>query len=320
MTFSIHTIDLRYLGQERAIAAYLIESNAGPILVETGPANTIDTLTTALAALGVVPKDIRHALVTHIHFDHAGAVGWLARHGAHIHAHEFGAPHLIDPSKLVDSARRIYGTSMEYEWGIMTAVPADQVHPVRDGDVLEFGDVTLTAIETPGHARHHHTYRMDIDAGAIAFTGDAAATYMPETSFINLPMPPPEFDLDAWLTTLDRLRAENLARIYPTHFGACDHPAKHFDRVEHELHRNVAFIERLVAEGLTEAEVVAAYGEWIDELADHADVPLQRRPFFVSRNVKQMNVMGVLRYLRKRAEREHTVRAPVESRRTKPGD
>ncbi|MCA9296759.1 MAG: MBL fold metallo-hydrolase [Phycisphaerales bacterium] len=312
MTSSIHTIDLRYLGQERAIAAYLIESNTGPILVETGPANTVDTLTTALAALGVAPADIRHALVTHIHFDHAGAVGWLARHGTHIYVHEFGAPHLIDPSKLVDSARRIYGAKMDYEWGIMTAVPADQVRPVRDGDVLEFGDVTLTAIETPGHARHHHAYRMDTDDGAVAFTGDAAATYMSETSFINLPMPPPEFDLDAWLATLDRLRAANLARIYPTHFGACDHPAAHFDAVTEELHRNVACIERLVAEGLSEADIVAAYGEWMDELADAADVPLARRPFYVSRNIKQMNVMGVLRYKRKRAERAHASRLSVE--------
>ncbi|MEM7229746.1 MAG: MBL fold metallo-hydrolase [Planctomycetota bacterium] len=298
----IHTIDLRYLDQQKAVASYLIEGDAGPVLVETGPANTVQTLEQSLAALGYAPSDIQHALVTHIHFDHAGAVGWLARHGTHIHVHEFGAPHLIDPSKLVASARRIYGATMDEQWGIMTAVPEEQVHPVRDGDAIVHGNLRLVAIETPGHARHHHSFRMETSDGAIGFTGDAAATFMGESSFINLPMPPPEFDLDAWLHSLDRLAAEDFVRIYPTHFGACDEPAIHLERVADELRANLEQIERLVMEGFDEAHVIKAYGEWMDACADDLNVPLERRPFYVSRNVKQMNVMGVLRYLRKRAQ------------------
>src|SRR5262249_30206501 len=153
--------------------------------------------------------DIRHALVTHIHLDHAGAAGHLAQHGTHIYLHEFGGPHLIDPSRLIDSATRIYGDQMDHLWGRLIPVPEHLVHPVRDGDGLNPDGLRITAIEPPGHARHHHAFALEIDGERIGFAGDAAGIIMPGIpeppagTFMVVPTPPPEFDLQAWLTSID---------------------------------------------------------------------------------------------------------------------
>src|SRR5262245_25291816 len=121
----IHTIDLHYLGIPQAIASFVILDRSGAVLIETGPASTLEHLTAGLAGLGLQLSDVRHVLVTHIHLDHAGAAGHLARHGAAIHVHEFGAKHLIDPTKLIDSATRIYGDQMERLWGSIIPVPRE---------------------------------------------------------------------------------------------------------------------------------------------------------------------------------------------------
>ena len=139
----IHTIDLHYLGIPKAIAAYVVIGPDGPVLVEAGPSSTLTHLVDGLAALSLKPGDIRHALVTHIHLDHAGAAGHLARNGTRIWVHEFGAPHLVDPSKLIASATRIYGSQMDRLWGPIVPVPPELISPVRDGDLIEVGGLRV---------------------------------------------------------------------------------------------------------------------------------------------------------------------------------
>ncbi|MBT8484702.1 MAG: MBL fold metallo-hydrolase, partial [Phycisphaerae bacterium] len=225
MPTAIHTIDVNYLNTPGAIASYIVIGPGGdPVMVETGPGCAVEGLVAGLKELGFRPRDVRDVLVTHIHFDHAGAAGWMAREGARIHVHEFGAAHLVDPTRLVRSAERIYGDRMGVLWGELIPVPEKQVRPVYDGDAIDAGGLRFRAIETPGHARHHHAYGLETeDLGRVAFTGDAAATFVEEApGFISLPTPPPEFELAAWISSLDRLGEEGLDRIYPTHFGVVE--------------------------------------------------------------------------------------------------
>jgi len=139
----IETIDLQYRGVSRVIASYLIVGPEGPVLVETGPGSTLETLLAGLNDHGVAPADIRHVFVTHIHLDHAGAAGWWAGQGATVYVHPFGAPHLIDPSKLIASATRIYKDEMETLWGEILPAPPDNVMAIQDGQVIPDGEVAV---------------------------------------------------------------------------------------------------------------------------------------------------------------------------------
>jgi glyoxylase-like metal-dependent hydrolase (beta-lactamase superfamily II) len=274
------------------------------VLIETGPASTLAAMRAGLARLDLRLEDIRHALVTHIHLDHAGAAGELARHGTRVHVHEFGAKHLIDPSKLIDSARRIYRDQMERLWGTLVPVPADLIHAVNDGDVIEVEGVGLRAIETPGHARHHHAFALEIDGEKFGFVGDAGgfnARAVSET-FISVPTPPPEFDLEAWLKSIERLRAERFDAIYLTHFGRVDDVDAYLAKLAAILPRHATFVKQRMDAGADRAAILAEYVEWNRrDAAAHGigDADFAR---YVSRNLLTMNVDGMLRYWAKQSE------------------
>ena len=187
---NIQTLDLNFQNTPEAIASYLIWGPDGPVLVETGPGSTLPTLLENLSQQGLKPADIKHILLTHIHFDHAGAAGWWAQQGAQIYVHPFGAKHLIDPAKLIASATRIYGNKMDTLWGDILPAPAEKVTIIYDNDTVEVAGLSFQVLETPGHARHHHVYRL----GDVAFTGDAAGIKIPGSPLVGLPAPPPEFD------------------------------------------------------------------------------------------------------------------------------
>ena len=151
----MNIIDLKFLGLERAIAVFLVETSIGPILIETGPHSSLPKLKSGLSKLGYELKDIKHVLLTHIHLDHAGAAWAFAEQGAKIHLHPRGYRHLNEPSKLLESARRIYKDQMDSLWGSIKPIPEDNLLTVEDGEVLTFGDVSIKAMHTPGHAQHH---------------------------------------------------------------------------------------------------------------------------------------------------------------------
>lgn len=293
----IHTIDLEYLGTPGAIASYVIEGPGGPVMIETGPGNTTAALERGLGALGLAPSDVKHVFVTHIHFDHAGASGWMARHGAHVYVHEFGRGHLIDPSRLVASARRIYGDQMEALWGELLPIPAEQATPLHDGDIVTIGGLKIRAIETPGHARHHHAFVVETEDGKIGFTGDAAAMYMDDCpEFVSIPTPPPEFELSTWIASLRRLEQQRFARIYPTHFGAVDAPQEHLDRVRRTLRSHAMYVRRMMDEGLDLDAMAPRYAEWFVGLAEAAGAPPEKIGFFVKDTMAAMNIVGIHRY------------------------
>jgi glyoxylase-like metal-dependent hydrolase (beta-lactamase superfamily II) len=293
----IHAIDLNFQDTPQTIASYLVVGPKGPVLVETGPASTLQTLITRLNEHGYAAEDIRHVLVTHIHLDHAGAAGWWAQQGAQVYVHHFGAPHLVDPSRLLDSARRIYGDAMDRLWGQTVPAPAENVHPLHDGDRVKVAGLTFVALDTPGHAYHHHVYRLD----EVAFAGDAAAVRLPGSSFISLPAPPPEFDREAWLRTIQRLQDQNLATLYPTHFGPLDNAREHLESVAALIDQSAAYVGRHMANGSDREALARIYPEWVRERALARGLTDGDFGRFELANPTTMSVDGIMRYWRKRA-------------------
>lgn len=296
----VHTLDLLHRQYERAIAAYLVEGDSGWVLIETGPMSTLDTLIQRLQQHGVAVGDIKDLFVTHIHLDHAGAAGWWAQQGATVHVHHVGAPHIIDPSRLWTSASRIYGDSMEALWGGMAPAPEDRVHALQDGDVVTAAGLTITALDTPGHAWHHHTYQI----GNVAFTGDVAGVRLTPEEWVSLPAPPPEFNLPAWQSSLARLRALQLDALYLTHFGKVDDPDAHLQQLGILMEEATSFIRREMESGTERDALLQAYREWNAARAQQMgtnSASFEGR--YEAANPLFMSVDGIMRYWRKQEEK-----------------
>src|ERR671919_2174849 len=198
-------IDLHYF-RPRIIASYLLETEDGPALFDCGPTTCIPWLKGGLAERGLDLTDIRHLFLSHIHLDHAGAAGVLVRQhpGLQVHVSEIGAPHLVDPSKLEASARRLYGDTFDPLWGELAPVPAENVHVVGDR-VLG-----LDCFPSPGHAGHHVCY---VDPDGTLYAGDAAGVRIQPSTIVTPPTPPPDVDVEAWNATLDEIQRRAPARL-----------------------------------------------------------------------------------------------------------
>lgn len=294
----VHTLDLLYHGLDGAAASHLVGTDDGPVLVEAGPMVTLPTLREQLMIHDVEPESIIAVVLTHIHLDHAGAAGWFAERGAEIFVHPFGARHLADPSKLNASARRIYGDELDTLFGELHPCPADRVHEVADGETIGLGGIDFTAIETPGHARHHHAWMVDLDGLRQCFTGDVAGMRIPDSNFPTLPLAPPELDRDDWVASIDRLDALDLDRLHLTHFGHCDDPARHLARVRDRVIRECDFVTRLIRdEHLDDAARRTAYRHWLEEDAEGEDIPEERFRAFINNGLLDMNLGGVRRWM-----------------------
>jgi len=219
----IHTLDLRFQNIPGLIASYLIESGGEYALIETGPGSTLETLRAAIRTAGVDESAIKKVFVTHIHLDHAGAAGWFAQQGGTVYCHPNAARHLIDPSKLIDSARMVYGDLMDSLWGDMLPAPAERVVALQDNERVPLGEIEITAWDTPGHARHHHAFII----GDVCFTGDVAGMRLEHSRYLSVTAAPPQFDPIAYGQSLDRLLAANFKTLYLTHFGAVEDVAWH---------------------------------------------------------------------------------------------
>lgn len=294
----IETLDLRFQGQARVIAAFLIHGPEGPVLVECGPGSTLQTLLGELERRGIQASDVRDVLVTHIHLDHAGSAGWWARQGARVWVHPAGAPHLVDPAKLLASATRIYGERMDELWGEFLAAPAERVIAVEDGTKIEAGGLTITAVETPGHARHHHVYQV----GEVAFAGDAAGILIPGNRWIDLPAPPPEFDLPGWKASLDRLRGLRLRTIYRTHFGPTSDVPEELERFEEVLDRGVQWIREMLEQGLDREAMIDEFTRRMRSWATRLGADESEALAYELANPRSLSVDGIARYWRKHGQ------------------
>ena len=239
-------IDLGFQGRRGVVAAFLLAGGDELALIETGPASTLPALRAGIRAAGFDPARLTRLLVTHIHLDHSGAAGVLVRDlpDVVVHVHPVGAPHLIDPARLVASAGRLYGDRMDALWGEVAPVPAERVIVLGDGETLSVAGRVLTAVFTPGHASHHVAY-WDA-AGGTAYTGDVGGVRMAGTGYVCPPAPPPDLDPEAWTISVERLRALDARRLVLTHGGPFADVGAHLD----QLMPNLAELQELAAVGL----------------------------------------------------------------------
>ena len=236
-------IDLLHLGRERVIGCYLLETDDGLALNDCGPATCVPALKAGLAERELELGDIRHLLLSHIHLDHAGAAGVLVREhpGLEVHVSEIGAPHLIDPSRLEASARRLYGNEFDTLWGELAPVPEKNVHIVGP-EVLG-----VACFPSPGHASHHVCY---LDGEGTLYAGDAAGVRILPSTFVQPPTPPPEVDLEAWALTLDEIERRRPERLALIHFGVAEDTERHLQ----ELRERLADWSQRVRDGASEEE------------------------------------------------------------------
>jgi len=292
----IETLDLGFQGTPETIASFLVVGPTGPVLVETGPGSTLPRLVEQLEERGFAPEDVQGVLVTHIHLDHAGGAGWWAQQGVPVYVHSAGAPHLIDPSKLLASAERIYGDRMDPLWGQTLPAPQENIIPVEDGDVIEVAGLRFRALSTPGHARHHHVYRLD----DIGFMGDALGILLPGRNWIDLPAPRPEFDLEAWKESLQRIRQQEFSTIYRTHFGEVGDVVEQIDSFEQILIEAANLVRQMMAEGLERSSMVDRYQSEMRDLATAAGLDQATAKAYEVANPRDMSVDGIARYWRKK--------------------
>jgi glyoxylase-like metal-dependent hydrolase (beta-lactamase superfamily II) len=273
-------LDLRHLGRERVIAAYLVQTEDGLALNDCGPTTCVPELKARLAERGLGLSDVRHLLLSHIHLDHAGAAGVLVREHPELQVHvsEIGAHHLIDPSRLEASARRLYGDEFDTLWG--------ELAPVPEGNVVVVGAqvVGLECFPSPGHASHHVCY---LDGDGTLYAGDAAGVRILPRSFVLPPTPPPEVDLEAWAASLDEIERRSPERLALIHFGVAEDPQRHLG----ELRERLGDWSERVRDGASEdqfAELGAA------DLGADREAYQQAMPFWQS-------YAGLKRYWEKRA-------------------
>lgn len=240
---SVGPIDLHHQGAERVIGAYLLETDDGPALFDCGPASCLDALKSGLDERGVELTDLRHLLLSHIHLDHAGAAGVLVReHPAlEVHVSEIGAPHLIDPSRLEASARRLYGETFDDLWGELAPVPEQNVRIAGERVA------GLVCFPSPGHASHHVCF---LAGDGTLYAGDAAGVRIQPDHIVLPPTPPPEFDLETWCRTIDEIERRDPERLALVHFGVAQDVARHLS----ELRERLRTWTDWVREGMTEEE------------------------------------------------------------------
>lgn len=228
-------LDTMFQGEPGVIASYLLTGPAGLALVDVGSAASVETLLAGIRASGHDPVEVERLLITHVHLDHAGATGPLLRHmpRAQVYVHSIGAPHLIDPSKLIKSATRIYGDRMDTLWGQMEPVPAERVTALEDGDTVQGGERTFEAVYTPGHAVHHIAFA-DRRRAAI-FPGDVAGVRLEGVDYVRPPTPPPDLDLELWSASIERLNALRPRALYLPHFGPVYNIPDHLAQLRERL-------------------------------------------------------------------------------------
>ena len=243
---ALRLLDLHFGGREHAIGVYLVDTDDGLALFDCGPTSTLPALEAGLATEGLELADVRHLLLSHIHLDHAGAAGPLVRRSPNVTVwvSEVGAPHLIDPSKLERSARRLYGDMFDPLWGELAAVPERNVR-IAAGNVLGW-----EAFPTTGHASHHVSYLRD----GTLLAGDACGVRMPSSPYVLPVSPPPDIDVEAWHATAAEIRRRRPQRLALIHFGVHEDVDSHLDRFDAELDRWA----KRVGDGMSQEDFVAA--------------------------------------------------------------
>ncbi len=293
-------LDLGWAGHPRSIASTLLRSGDFNALVDPGPSSTVPNLRELLGAHGLRIGDLHALFLTHIHLDHAGASGSLVRENPElqVYVHSRGAAHMSDPSKLLNSARRLYGDTMQRLYGEFVAVPQHNLRVLEGGETISAGSRQMRVIYTPGHASHHVTY-FD-EAEGIAFVGDTAGICIEGNPYILPATPPPDIDLELWNHSLDSIAALEPKRLFLTHFGYSDHPAQHIASYRERLSRWSDLVAGILSKGLDENLSSEAFLQAVAEEAKATLAPEDVDHYLFSGGL-QLSWLGLARYHRKRS-------------------
>jgi glyoxylase-like metal-dependent hydrolase (beta-lactamase superfamily II) len=267
----IQTLDLEFFGATEIIAAFLAPVEGGFVLFETGPASAVEVLEKRVNEAGFSLDQLQAVFGTHVHLDHFGGAGVLAREtGCRVYSHPVGVPHLVHPEdKLLPSAERIYKDMMVPLWGVTEGAPEHQVHAVGDRETVEVGGLEVVAHHTPGHAVHHVAWQI----GQSVATGDVAGVRFPGSTHVLPPMPPPDIDVEAWRASLDLLRQLEPSQLLLTHFGAFEDCSRHLDELEERLLSWTEMARGIVSEGGDREALGEALRERDEREMKQAEVP-----------------------------------------------
>jgi glyoxylase-like metal-dependent hydrolase (beta-lactamase superfamily II) len=294
----VHLIDALHLGTPHVICIALVE--CGPnelLLVDSGPESVFDAVVEGIRKLGFRPANVRHLLASHVHLDHSGgAWRWVKEFGTQIYVNPRGAPHLVDPSKLVGSAARIYGDKMSYLWGAAGPIPEDHVIAVQDRAELRFGSQQFRVLYTSGHAQHHNAYWLESER--TVFAGDVAGVRIRGGPTIP-PFPPPDIHLESWKESLDKIRALRPDSLHITHFGRVDDPRQSLDDLEKRLFSWADWMKQRLLEGKTELEIIPDFENFTVQELRAAGTPNEDLVTYEQADPASMSVAGLMRYWRK---------------------
>jgi glyoxylase-like metal-dependent hydrolase (beta-lactamase superfamily II) len=298
---SITVLDDLWTGRARTIAAALLESDGHRAVIDPGPGSTLETFRQQLQVHGLAVRDLDAILLTHIHLDHAGATGALVRENPRlsVYVHRLGAPHMVDPSKLLASAARLWPNDLQRLFGDALPVPEGNLGILEGGETLALGARKLEVVYTPGHASHHVSY-FD-QAEGVAFVGDTTGVRIEGHPFVMPATPPPDIDLSIWDTSFAAILERKPSRLFLTHFGYSDNPSEHILLFRERLHRWAAMAEQAIRTTTSDAAAMDSFMSATHrEIAEH--LPAEEVDHYVFSAGLNLSFLGLARYLRKRAK------------------
>jgi glyoxylase-like metal-dependent hydrolase (beta-lactamase superfamily II) len=293
-------LDLNWMGRPRSIGAVLLESGGHCAIIDPGPASTLETLRAQLQHRGLSVSDLSALLLTHIHLDHAGASGSLLRENPNLRVfvHSKGAAHLTDPSKLLASAGRLWGDDLGRLFGETLAVPEQNVQILEGGETLSVGARRIEVIYTPGHASHHVTY-FDEREG-VAFAGDTAGIRIANGPYIMPATPPPDIDLAVWEQSFAAILERQPSKLFVTHFGYAENPAKHIADFRERLHLWADITEKVLQ---SSSDVEVALQSFLEqtraEMLEYLSAADAEQHAFTAG--LPLSFLGLARHIRKRS-------------------
>lgn len=302
------SLDLHWTNRPHSIACALLRTPDCVALIDPGPASTISTLREHLSLHGLAIRDVNAILLTHIHLDHAAATGALVRENPRItvYVHNNGAPHMMDPSKLLQSASRLYGEKLHELFGEFLPVAPENIRALQGGETLDLGLHKLQVLYTPGHASHHVTY-FDQTHGT-AFVGDTAGVSINGDSFVLPVTPPPDIDIGLWDASMDAIASLHPNRLFLTHFAFSDNPAAHISSYRERLHRWRDLSANIVAANLPDALAVHRFAKEVAAEAAQSLSP-DALSHYLYNGALDLSWLGLTRYHRKRAAAPHSTPA-----------
>lgn len=292
----VYPINLEFDAMAMPIYSFMVESSDGLVIIESGPHSTIRNLEKGLHKIGFKIDDVSHVLLTHIHLDHAGGAWCLAEKGAKIYVHPFGYRHMNDPSKLLASAKKIYGDQMDSLWGTLKPISSDRLYQIEDEETLTIGDLKFKAWHTPGHAKHHIAWQLN----EVLFTGDLAGIRMDGGPPIP-PLPPPDINIEDWVSSIERvLQIEGIQRCYLTHGSLVEDCSSFLHQMIETLQAYAQFIEPYFINRTPVEDIIAPFGSFASKYLMERGLAKEHADNFTSGGEVIADIHGLLRYWKKK--------------------